>query len=90
MARLIRSGHTRVFEYGYRFLMECQEELEASKKFSQVEMASSVRLARAEDKEWKKYVDSVYRVPKKAVKKEKKKVMTADEHRAVIAKLRGL
>ena len=63
-----------------------------AKREETLNMAVAVRMSNASNEEWKKMVDEFTHSQKKRkpeVKKAKKQ-MTAAEHRAVIARLRGL
>jgi len=63
-----------------------------AKREETLNMAVAVRMSNASNEEWKKMVDEFTHSQKKRKPEEKKakKQMTADEHRAVIARLRGL
>ena len=89
---MIRNGHSRVFEYGHTFFTESIDELMEAKREETLNMAVAVRMSNASNEEWKKMVDEFAHTQKKRKPEAKKakRQMTADEHRAVIARLRGL
>ena len=63
-----------------------------AKREETLNMAVAVRMSNASSEEWEKMVDEFTHSQKKRKPEAKKakKQMTADEHRAVIARLRGL
>jgi len=94
---MIRCGHPRIFEYGYSFYSISSEELDSSDRISFKENALAVRLAGADEEAWKDFFAKIEKESKtgsgsakESTERKKPKTMTADQHRAVIAKLRGL
>ena len=90
ISALIRNGHNRVWEYGYSFALEAHAEIGKSRRAEWVDMASAMRVHNIPNDDWKKMMDEYIPKPKKVEGRKPKKVMTADEHRAVIARLKGL
>ena len=90
MAALLRNGHSRVFEYGYSFVRVCSEELAEFKNDELFRDATAARLASLQTDDWKKFADEHTKKEKKPIKKEKKKQMTIEEHRAIARRLAGI
>jgi hypothetical protein len=90
MAALLRSGHNRVFEYGYSFVKVCAEELQENEEKTLFNSALAVRVAQANNDAWKDFTKSFEQKQKNTDRKQKKKKMTIEEHRAIARRLAGL
>ena len=87
---LLRSGHSRVLEYGYARFKTAIEELHQHQQDQIVDMAYAHRVAQSDNDHWKKFIEDHEKAKPIKKPKPKKKKMTADDHRRVIARLRGI
>lgn len=90
LSKLIRSGHSRVFEYGYSFYLTAYKELLEAESDAMVNTAYMTRVAHVSPENWKKFVDENKKPEDKKPKEQKKKKMTKDDHLAVIRRLKNI
>lgn len=87
---LLRSGHDRVFEYGYSLFKDAHTELISDEQRQIVNNAYAHRMSRADDDNWKKFVNASEKKQSTKPTKPTKKQMTKADHMAIIRRLKGI
>jgi len=89
---LLRNGHSRVYEYGYSLFIASLEEVQDHQRDQIVDMATAHRISKVDNDTWKKFISDHEKSKPDYVKQPKKKPkkMTIEDHKRVIARLRGI